>query len=317
MQGPRTAAAWIRLALGGLCAATVLALAAPLGWPFELFTHFRAQYAGAALLLAVVLVLLRSPRAAAAASVMAVFHALPALQPTVADEPAAACGGAGFTAVTANLNYGNRDARAFLDWLGAHPADLVVVQELTRSWARELSAVPGYPHREFLVREDPYGIGVLSRWPIGSLEKRDLAGDGFPSLSGRIDVAGRPLRFLALHTRWPVLPDLARARDRSLEAAAVLLRSQDGPSVALGDLNLSSYSPVFPRFLGEAGLRDAANGAWWQPTWMAGFWPLALRIDHVLVSRDLCVERVEVGPAIGSDHRPVIARLRFASPPAG
>jgi endonuclease/exonuclease/phosphatase (EEP) superfamily protein YafD len=46
---------------------------------------------------------------------------------------------------------------------------------------------------------------------------------------------------------------------------------------------------------------------------MAGFWPLALRIDHVLVTPDLCVESVEVGSSIGSDHRPVIARLRFGS----
>ena len=37
--------------LAGLALATVLAFAAPLGWPFELFTHFRAQYAVAAALL--------------------------------------------------------------------------------------------------------------------------------------------------------------------------------------------------------------------------------------------------------------------------
>jgi len=317
MDGSHTVRALTLLALGGLCAATAFALAAPLGWPFELFAHFRAQYAAAALLLAALLVLLRSPRAAAVAIVLAVFHALPALQRTAADEPPSACGGAAFTVVTANVHYGNRDMRPFLDWLGAHPADLVVVQELTDSWARELSGLQGYPHRELVPRADPYGIGVLSRWPIGSLERRDLAGDGLPSLAGRADVEGRTLRFVALHTRWPVLPDLARARDRSLEAAAVLVRSQGGPAVALGDLNLTAYSPAFARFVGEAGLRDATNGAWWQPTWMAGFWPLALRIDHVLVSRDVCVERVEVGPEIGSDHRPVIARLRFAAPPAG
>ena len=41
--------------------------------------------------------------------------------------------------------------------------------------------------------------------------------------------------------------------------------------------------------------------------------PLALRIDHVLVSRSLCVERAEVGPPIGSDHRPVVATLRSRS----
>jgi endonuclease/exonuclease/phosphatase (EEP) superfamily protein YafD len=71
---------------------------------------------------------------------------------------------------------------------------------------------------------------------------------------------------------------------------------------------------VFARFLESAGLRDALEEPRWSPTWMAGFWPLGLRIDHVLVTPELCVESVEVGPSIGSDHRPVIARLRLASP---
>jgi endonuclease/exonuclease/phosphatase (EEP) superfamily protein YafD len=317
MHGSRTLRASIVAALGGLCLTTVLALAAPLGWPFELFAHFRPQYAAAAALLAVAGIVLRSPRAVAVAVVLAAFHALPALQRTVAAEPAAACAGPAITVVTANLQYSNDDRRPFLEWLAAHPADLVVLQEVTGSWASELSRVPGYPHRTLLLREDPYGIGVLSRRPIGSVEPRDLAGDGIPSLAGWTDVDGRSLRFLALHTRWPILPDLARARDRSLQSAAAIVRSGDGPVVALGDLNLTPYSPVFSRFLAEAGLRDVMNGSRWQPTWMAGFWPLALRIDHVLVSRDLCVEGAEVGPAIGSDHRPVIARLRLAAPPAG
>ena len=43
------------LALGVLCVATALALLAPLGWPFELFAHFRAQYAVSALLIALLL----------------------------------------------------------------------------------------------------------------------------------------------------------------------------------------------------------------------------------------------------------------------
>jgi endonuclease/exonuclease/phosphatase (EEP) superfamily protein YafD len=305
------------MALWGLSAATLLALAAPLGWPFELFVHFRAQYAALALGLAVLLLLLRSPGAAAVAGLLAVFHALPGLQRSVADEPDAACGGAGFTVVTANLQYSNRDSRPFLDWLATHPADLVVVQEVTASWAHDLSQIARYPNHRFLVREDPYGIGVLSRWPLESIAPRDLAADGLPSLTGRVGIQGGTLRFVALHTRWPILPGLARARDRALASAAALVRSEDGPVVALGDLNLTAYSPEFARFLGAAGLHDAMNGSRWQPTWMAGFWPLALGIDHVLVSRDLCVESARVGPAIGSDHRQVIARMRFASPPPG
>ena len=300
--------------LAGLALATALALAAPLGWPFELFTHFRAQYAVAAVLLTFLLLLVRRPRAAAVAGMLAALHALPALQRTVADDPVAACGGPAFTVVTANLQYSNHDTSRFLDWLAANPADLVVMQEVTGAWATTLSQVSAYPQRDFLVREDPYGIGVMSRWPLRSLQRRDFAGDGLPSLSGGLVVQGQPVRFLALHTHWPILPRLAASRDRSLDAAAALVRAGAGPVAVLGDLNLTAYSPVFARFLESAGLRDASEEPRWSPTWMAGFWPLALRIDHVLVTPDLCVERVEVGPSIGSDHRPVIARLRLASP---
>ncbi len=308
--------AWILIALGGLFLATLLAMAAPLGWPFELFSHFRPQYAAAALILALLLVLLRRPWPAVLAALLAIFHALPAMQRTVAEEPVAACSGPAFTVITANLQYSNHGTQPFLDWLAAHPADLVVVQEVTAGWAGELSRVAAYPHRKLLVREDPYGIGVLSRWPLEAIEPEDFAGDGLPSLCGRVAIAGEPLRFLALHTHWPIVPSLARARDESLEAAAEMLRSGQGPAVALGDLNLTIHSPEFARFLTASGLRDSMDGAWWRPTWMAGFWPLALRIDHVLVSPAVCVESTEVGPSIGSDHRPVIARLRLAAPVA-
>jgi endonuclease/exonuclease/phosphatase (EEP) superfamily protein YafD len=305
---------FLLVCLAGLALATVLAFAAPLGWPFELFTHFRAQYAVAAALLAMLLLFVRRPGAAIVAGVLAALHALPALQRTFADDPVAACGGPAFTVVTANLQYSNHDTSRFLDWLARNPADLVVLQEVTGSWAGALSHVSGYPQRKLLVREDAYGIGVMSRWPLRSMERRDFAGDGRPSLSGALLIDGRPVRFLALHTRWPILPQLAASRDRSLDAAAASLRAGDGPAAVLGDLNLTAYSPVYARFLASAGLRDASEEPRWSPTWAAGFWPLALRIDHVLVSPDLCVEHVEVGPSIGSDHRPVIARLRLASP---
>ena len=311
MKGLRSPRTWALVALVGLALATALALAAPLGWPFELFAHFRAQYAAASVLLALILFALDRRNMAMIAFILAVFHALPAMQKTVADEPVAACRGPVVTVVTANLQYSNRDTGAFLDWIAANPADLVVLQEVTSGWHDALQAVQGYPQREFLVREDPYGLAVLSRWPLESVAWQDFAGDGLPSLSGSVTVEGQPLRFLGLHTHWPVLPDLARQRDHSLDRAAAFIRSGEGPAVALGDLNLTAYSPVFGRFLGSAGLEDVMQGAHWRPTWMAGFWPLALRIDHVLVTPGVCVERSEVGPAIGADHRPVIARLRL------
>ena len=299
------------LALGGLCVATSLALLAPLGWPFELFAHFRAQYAVAAALVAVVLVWRRRAVAAGIAVLLVVWNALPVVQRALAESPSLACTGPAFTVATVNLQFSNRSQQTALAWLAEHPVDLIVVQELTGAWAQALAGSDAHPHRFLLTREDPYGIGVLSRWPLESAGAIDLAGDGLPSIEGIVDIEGRRVRLLGLHTHWPVLPEVARMRDAALVGAAGIASASDLPVILLGDLNLTPDSPEFTRLLDESALRDVVSGRRWRPTWQAGFWPLALRIDHVLVSPQLCVEAVEVGPSIGSDHRPVIARLRL------
>lgn len=299
------------LLLGGVAFATVCALLAPLGWPFELFAHFRIQYAASAALIALGFVVARRSGAAVLAAALAIFHALPLLQFARADAPVAACSGPAFTVATVNLLYRNPDRQPVLDWLASEAPDLVVVQELTPEWATALSGVTGYGHRRMLVREDAYGIGILSRWPFERIEPVDLADDGLPSLSGVAVMAGQRIGFLGLHARWPVTPRLLAARDGALRRSVRLVRGQAFPMVILGDFNLTPFSPAFTRFEAQSGLHDAMGGWRWRPTWRAGFWPLALAIDHVLVSPSLCVERAEVGPPIGSDHRPVIARLRL------
>lgn len=300
------------LALGALGTATLLALFAPLGWPFELFAHFRPQYAVAALLVTLVLGGQKRGVAAGIAAVLVAWNALPVLRRASADAPPVTCDGPVVTVATVNLQYSNPHHEKFLAWLAGHPADLIVVQELTRAWAQTLAGSTTHPHRLLLTREDPYGIGVLSRWPLESAGAIDLAGDGLPSLEGIVEVEGRRVRLLGLHTHWPVLPDVARMRDAALGQAAGIARDSDLPVILLGDLNLTPDSPEFGRLLDESTLRDVVTGRRWRPTWQAGFWPLALRIDHVLASPQICVEAVEVSPSIGSDHRPVIARLRLA-----
>jgi endonuclease/exonuclease/phosphatase (EEP) superfamily protein YafD len=296
--------------LGGVALATVLALFAPLGWPFELFSHFRVQYVALALGLAVLLAWRRAAVPAVLALLIGGWHALPGFAASAGAVASQACTGPAFTVATVNVQFSNEHRDAFRAWLATQPADFVVIQEVTEAWARELEAQTAYPHRHVLSREDPYGLALLSRWPMESVTLVDLAGDGLPSLAGIVDAGGQRIRFLGLHTHWPVTPALAAARDEALQGAAALASAADLPVVLLGDLNVTPDSPAFGRLLDESGLRDVMRGRGWRPTWLAEFWPLALRIDHVLVSSGLCVEHAEVGPALGSDHRPVVARLR-------
>ena len=307
MQRLDAALPWL---LGGVAVATVLALLAPLGWPFELFSHFRVQYAAAALVLAALLAWRRLAVPAVLALLIGGWHTLPGLAARTGAAEARDCAGPAFTVGTANVQFSNARPEAFRAWLATRPADFLVIQEVTEAWAKELESQTAYPHRHVVSRDDPYGLALLSRWPLESVTLVDLAGDGLPSLAGVVDAGGQRIRFLGLHTHWPLTPALAAARDEGLRGAAALASAADLPVVLLGDLNLTPDSPAFERLLDEAGLQDVMRGRGWSPTWLAGFWPLALRIDHVLVSSGLCVERAEVGPPIGSDHRPVVATLR-------
>ena len=314
MRALGTVLLWL---LGGLTLATVLALPASRGWPFELFSHFRGQYLAAGLLLAVLLAWCRRPAPAALALVIVAWHALPAPSPSTASAQAPVCAGPAITFATVNVQFSNTRPEAFRAWLRAEPADVLVIQEVTPSWAAELEAQQAYPYRHVLTRDDPYGMAVLSRWPLESVALVDLAGDGLPSFAGVVETGAQRIGILGLHTHWPLTPGLAAARDEALQAAARLAGAGDLPVVLLGDLNVTPYSPVFDRLLEQGGLQDVMRGRGWRPTWLASFWPLALRIDHILASADLCVEHAETGPPIGSDHRPVLARLRLPQDAAG
>jgi endonuclease/exonuclease/phosphatase (EEP) superfamily protein YafD len=226
--------------------------------------------------------------------------------------PARTCSDDPLRVVTANAWFANTDHAALVTWLGRSDADIIALQEITPQWVTALEPLAlAYPYRKFIPRDDPYGIALLSRWPILDAQRADFAGDGMPSLVANVEVQGRKLQVIALHTRWPVVPELQVARDRALQQAAALALTRSDSTILLGDLNLTPYAPAFTRLVSGSGLRDALAGEAWRPTWQAGFWPLALPIDHVLVPRGSCVTAHEIGPYVGSDHRPLLVTLRL------
>jgi endonuclease/exonuclease/phosphatase (EEP) superfamily protein YafD len=312
-------AAWSRavsVGLIGTAAASFAALLAPLGWPFELFVHFRWQVGAAALALLLASLVLRRPWMMAVACVTVALQWLPGTLlggRAAAHEPAArVCSDDQLRVVTANAWFVNADHAALVAWLARSDADIVALQEITPQWMTALEPLARqYPYRKFMPRDDPYGIALLSRWPIEDVQPVDFADDGMPSLVANVDVHGRRLQVIALHTRWPVVPELQVARDLALQRAAALALRRPESTILLGDLNLTPYAPAFARLLTESGLRDALAGVAWRPTWQASFWPLALPIDHVLVPPGSCVTAHEIGPYLGSDHRPLQVTLRL------
>jgi endonuclease/exonuclease/phosphatase (EEP) superfamily protein YafD len=308
---PLLARRWTNLALVGIALASAAAWLGQFGWPFELFAHFRLQLGVTAAILCILLLVLHEPGRATFALVLAVLHGTPVVQELRATVAPSTCGAARFTIASVNVQFDNDAHPRMLEWLARNPADVVVLQEVTAAWATALQVTRAqFPHRYVEAREDPYGIAVLSRWPLQSVAAVDLAGDGRSSLLVTVLPATvEPVQVLALHTRWPVTPRLKRLRDLALHRAAELVRDSAVPTVLAGDLNLTPFAPAFRELLDRSAMHDAFAGQAWRPTWQRGFWPLALPIDHVLVPPAACVEVAEIGPDLGSDHRPVRVTL--------
>ena len=130
----------------------------------------------------------------------------------------------------------------------------MALQEVTPAWATALESLSAtYPYRKLLPRDDPYGIALLSKWPLRAVGTADFADDGLPSLVATVEIDGRPLQVIALHTHWPVVPRLQASRDLVLQRAAAVARRMPGATILLGDLNLTPYAPAFGKLLAGVG----------------------------------------------------------------
>lgn len=218
--------------------------------------------------------------------------------------------------VTANLLYVNPRADELLGELLALEADVLVLEELSPEWLVRLAASPlwdRYPHRELEARSDAFGIAVLSRRPMTRAEIVDL--EGVPMIDATIDVDGRALRLLAVHTLPPIDGEYAAVWRRQLARLAFDASSNGIPLVIAGDLNASNHSAGLVA-LRDAGLRDAHAelGRGLVTTWPNGvFLAPPLHLDHVLVSEHVVPVAITEGMGAGSDHRPVIADLALVA----
>ncbi len=303
---------WASPTLAGLLlAATLAGLAGPRAWVLELFAHFPVHYAAAALVLTAVSVSARSLFGTGASLLCLALNAY-AVLPFLADAPRGGdAPGASIRLVSANIGSAERDVDPRLAALiRREKPDVLLLIELTPSALAALDTVlqEHYPHRYTVPREDYFGIGLFSRHPLAERELLDLGYRDVPAISVRIDTP-QPLRLVGVHLEWPMTPGAAAGRNTQLHNLARQLADTPDPTVLLGDFNLTRWTARFDRLLLATGLRDAAVGFGWQPTWPTFLPRLGIAIDHCLVSPSLRVRELKAGRHVGSDHYPLIVDL--------
>ncbi len=158
------------------------------------------------------------------------------------------------------------------------------------------------------------GVALLSRHPLANVERIALPGGVLAALRADVTIGVRVVRVFVVHLR-PTDPRESLAQQRAMdatrrrEAEAVLLlaTAQDTPAIVLGDFNARSNSPEYAAFADHFTDACPDGGATW-PTSV----PL-VRIDYVWTSDALARIACPRCDADTSDHRPVVADLRWTT----
>lgn len=300
-----------------LSAVTLAAFFGRFFWILDVFANFRPQYFVALVVLGAVLMMGHWRRFGAATLAAAAVNLVVVLPLFIGNPGEPDPSRPALTVMTFNLQgSANEQYGEVIEFIQRQQPDLVLLHEAHRPW--ELAIEPlGSDYRIIRPRSDDliFGTLVLARGQL-----LDWESHGFASAEARAveltfippgwDV---PISVLAAHPHSPTDSARADLRDRQLEFAAGWAENREGPFIVAGDLNATPWSWAFRRLEGS-GLRNSGLGFGIQATYPTEGNPLMrVPIDHVLHSPQLGVRSRELGPALGSDHFPLVVELELRS----
>jgi endonuclease/exonuclease/phosphatase (EEP) superfamily protein YafD len=218
----------------------------------------------------------------------------------------------GLSVVSLNVLRANSRKQDVLEYLQAADADIIFLMEVDGPWLAALQSLEStHPHHITSPRADNFGLALFSRVPLRDTRLEYLAGSGAPTVMASVELEGRRLTVMGTHPMPPVGRRAAQLRDVQLAALNSVVRHSPDPVLLVGDFNATPWSRAM-RVLASGGLGFRGNAAPWKPTWRVRSL-LAIPIDHALCTEPLAVATHEIGPDVGSDHRPVSLRVGWAT----
>ncbi|MEM7113063.1 MAG: endonuclease/exonuclease/phosphatase family protein [Chloroflexota bacterium] len=284
-----------------------------LNWLAELSSHFQPHYFWILVSISVLFFLRQRFRQGAITAVFALINLsliAPLYLPVQASSapPSQTYRAVSFNVYTKNPNYNET-----LAFLAETDPDIVVLAEILEAWEPALlPLLEKYPYNNHVDSHDYHGTIIYSRFPFANAnEVERIADDRRSAALTMLDMDGQLLTLMAAHTRSPVRVGRMEQRNNQIRDLRAALQRKAGPTMLMGDLNTTPWSPIFREFLAGSRLENGRYGFGLQASWPAPLGPLGIPIDHILISPEITIHEFERGPDLGSDHYPIIVDFSF------
>ncbi|MFQ5522129.1 MAG: endonuclease/exonuclease/phosphatase family protein [Acidimicrobiia bacterium] len=282
-------------------------------WWLDVLANFRSQYLVGLIVLGVVLAASRRWRRWGYVSLLVAAMNLVLVLPLYLGSPVVDPALPDLRVLNFNLLSSNESFGDVIEYIETVDADLVVLHEASRPWEVAIDAADlGYQVIRARSEELIFGTLILVRGANLSAVSYGFASES-PRAVELVFVPNgweAPVRALITHPLAPTDRERAALRDAQLSFAANWAADQEAPFFVVGDLNATPWSWAFRRLKGSGGLRNSQEGFGLQASFPAtASRLLRVPIDHLLYSDGLGVRERLLGPALGSDHFPLIVDL--------
>lgn len=193
--------------------------------------------------------------------------------------------------------------------------DILIFTETDKIWRNELRIgleIFDYDYRMEMPLDNTYGMLVYSKHELLDPQIRFLLDDSIPSMHARIVLPSKDLvQMHVIHPTPPMPPHDASSTDRDAQMMMVAKMAKDSeyPVFVAGDFNDVAWSESTRLFRSVSRLLDPRIGRGFFNTFNADSWIMRWPLDHLFVSEEFRLVKIQVGNYVGSDHFPFYTKL--------
>ncbi|WP_029034870.1 endonuclease/exonuclease/phosphatase family protein [Salinimicrobium terrae] len=193
--------------------------------------------------------------------------------------------------------------------------DLLIFTETNTTWQNELRKRLkdfDYDYRMEMPLNNTYGMLVYSRLELLEPQIRFLLEDSIPSMHAKVVLPSREvIQLHVIHPTPPMPPHDGSSTDRDAQMMMVAKMAKESkhPVIVAGDFNDVAWSETTQLFQEVSGLLDPRVGRGLFNTYNADSWLMRWPLDHLFVSHEFRMVKMEVGHDVESDHFPLYAKL--------